>query len=97
MFRPPHEEFVRLDLKRRRDAPEHGDACRYLRALDRPEIARADMSPVRQFLLRETAIGPEPAYIDGHDIPQVHSGRDRRSGTIVLGTIVPIRPRTGYS
>lgn len=87
----PPDQVARVNLQRDREFSEQRNAGRDTRALNRPEIARADSEDVRHLFLSLAMLVPNPAQICGKNILQIHAPIDRRKGMIVLGTIVPIR------
>lgn len=91
----PPDKVARLYFQRDREFAEKRNAGRDTRALDRPEIARADSEDVRHLFLSLAAFVPNPAKIGRKNILQIHERCDRRKGIIVLGTIIPIRYREG--
>lgn len=84
-------QIGRVDAKSRSDLPQYRHAGRHIGALDRADIAQAQPGPVRQFFLRHLLVMAYPTQIDRHDLLEVHDGMGTSVGTIVLGTIVPIR------
>jgi hypothetical protein len=74
-----------------RNPPQYRNARRFARPLDRADVPRAETGAVRQFFLRHLLVMADATQIDRHDLLEVHGGTRTSVGTIVLGTIVPIR------
>ena len=80
-----------LNTKSLRDPPQNRDAGRFVRAFDRADISRAQTGAIGQLFLRHLLVMADATQIDRHDLLEVHGGTRTSVGTIVLGTIVPIR------
>ena len=74
-----------------RQPPENGNTRRYATTFDRSDVTTAQSSSVGQFFLSHFTCLPLAAQVDRKDVLQVHRADDHVSGTILLGTIVPIR------
>jgi DNA-binding XRE family transcriptional regulator len=85
------DKLRRFDLKRLRDLPEHRHARRDVGAFDPSDISGAQPGSLGQFLLRHSFRMTQPTQIDRHDLLEIHGDDGADIGTIVPGTIVPIR------
>lgn len=86
-----------LHIKRFGHLAQDGDARRHVGALDRPDIPGAQPGPLGQLLLRHPFRMTQPTQIDRHDLLEIHGDDGADAGTIVPGTIIPIRPRVMLS
>lgn len=91
------QQLAGLDLKSIGDAPQHGHAGGYVAALDAADITHTQARAVCEFFLRQLLFMTYPTQIPRHDLFEIHEQRGTSIGTIILGTIVPIRVRSCYS
>lgn len=91
------QQIAGLDFERIGDLAENCHASRYVAAFDRPDITHTQARPIGEFFLRQLFIMTCPTQISRHDLLEIHDERGTSIGTIILGTIIPIRRRSCYS